>query len=394
MSDIYITTSFRKSNGTRINHPVGNRGSVQSPLCEAFEVISGKKSKLPREFFQKIGKMGGLAGAGSEAKRASAIKAAQERWRIHREQTPSKPLTLEVRGNRVWTSENVPGLRKPLTGTHAYREEGKAIVIRRKTCFLEDQSNSTQHFPLQLLSRVENYLNSKEIPYQVKWVDSRPKVEPSYPQKIQAREARLVNRLLRQPCGGIAMLPNMQKEVVELIMPPRPKLTKLHARLKKAARKKWRSECRQTKESHDESIRNCPTLAQKIRIIASLIKSFRYKTLIVVQGEAAAREMFVKLKDPKEADISNLGLVVGNVCDHGDVVVVSAASFIIDDLPLGERDLVIMSEIPLKGLKEIERIMTMFPTAIKYGFIGGQNRTQTNLLLIELAFGAIVKLEA
>jgi hypothetical protein len=162
---------------------------------------SPPKRRKTRAFFVRIGRKGGRGGKGSEAKRRSALKAANARWT----RAGKRNLILTMRGDMLMFSRGVPGIRRVLTG-HVRKREGQAIVTTSDP-YLFDDDGVAWTLPT-LLDRVRSFLDQKSVPYRIKW-----QVPPAHrlarcdfraaTEVLNFREGRDIGKLLRAPVGAL-----------------------------------------------------------------------------------------------------------------------------------------------------------------------------------------------
>ena len=287
-------------------------------------------------YFSVIGRLGGLSGKGSPAKKKAAIKAAKCRWAKHTKQK----VILRLTNDGLILSHQIPGLEEVLAAHKYTKTESGGLTVQPISVYHQAPGTSEPVISPRLLSRVTDHLDQLRRTYKIDDTEVtlvRPEI-PENSTDLSAREMRVLSRMLKSRFGAFAYLREQRRQpfIVELV---------------------------------------------------STFKNFRGIIVAPKVDEAKALREALNLRLQ-----TNIGLLAENSAEKERITVVTWEALTQGVIDPDDCDLIVATNIPKKGYKRLGSILS-FRNSVRYGFIGQENRSSLRTLEAELAFGPFIKVQ-
>ena len=294
------------------------------------------------EFFRDIGRKGGQAGQGSEAKRRSAQAAANARWKKNR----TRPVKLTVDGGNVYFSREVPGLERVVSAREAKRKDGSKVLEWKRVSML-DRHDGKVWVPTTLLHRVRKFLNDEGITFTLEW-RTKPfhlqrglKLdEPQALNDQNFRQKRVLKSVLKQPAGTLcrASLEDWNWLLVEILRITQP------ARAVLAVEE-----------------------VERLNDLHSLLQHDLVDTVGLLTDQT-----------------------VGAMLDQQRITIMTPAYVGKRIIPADECEILIFDRCPRTAFKQVQISLPNFPFAWRMARLDDAKRGHWRMLMAEAAFGEVV----
>lgn len=294
------------------------------------------------EFFRDIGRKGGQAGKGSEAKRRSAQAAANARWKKNR----MRPVKLTVDGGNVYLSREVQGLKKALGAHVGKRNKG---IIKWEESSLLIKNDGEVFAPTTLLHRVTAFLKGQGITWKMVW-----KTKPFHQRlglmlhgsfkDYTYRQQRVLKSVLNQPAGAL---------------------------------------CRSSLEGWDWLLVEILRVTSPARAILVVEEIERLWHLHSHLQQELAEIIGVLTDQAHEAQL-----------DEQRIIIMTPAYVDQHIIPVDECEILIFDRCPRTGFTQVQAAGLAFPSAWRMARLDDARRGHWRMLMAEAAFGEVVEVSS